>query len=214
MKFRVAAALVLVVACAGLVFGVRKYRGSGEGSPIVVPAAPTAKTRGNPQADVRIIEHIDYQCMACRQASLKLKELMVKHPDRIYLEVRFYPIGTHRHGLKSAVWAECAADQGKFWEFHERLFETQIWWGTLEDPRTAFLGFARALGLDMARIETCVTAEDTAARIRSGLAEAQAIGIRSTPTFLINGRMVVGSFELSKALAAYFPDEAADAPKP
>lgn len=194
--------------CVGAVLGVRAYQARKSPVAETPAAALLATAKGDPRAEVRIVEYIDYQCMACGKASKRLRALMDRHPGKVYLEVRFFPLNMHRHGLASAVLARCAAEQGKFWELHERLFETQMWWGGLDDTASAFLGFGRALGLDVPRLEACVASEETKSKVRAGLAEAQALGVRSTPTFLINGKMVVGIFELPKALAEHFPDEA------
>lgn len=202
-------AIVTVVAlCAGAVFGVRAYQALKNPAAQAPAAALPAMAKGNPRAEVRIVEYIDYQCMACQKASKHIRGLMDRHPGKIYLEVRFFPLSMHRHGFASAVLAQCAAEQGKFWELHERLFETQLWWGGLDDPASAFLGFGRTLGLDITRLEACIASETAKAKVEAGRAEAQALGVRSTPTFLVNGKMVVGIFELPKALAEYFPDEA------
>ena len=89
--------------------------------------------------------------------------------------------------------AECAADQGKFWEYHDLLFERQNGENQGAFSKDNLVGFGRELGLDMVRFEPCVREDKTLARVREDTSEGQGFGVRGTPTFFVNGQPLVGA---------------------
>lgn len=89
--------------------------------------------------------------------------------------------------------AECAADQGKFWQYHDVLFEKQQGENQGTFNKDKLVGFARDLGLDMAQFEPCLNGDKTLQRVQADTNEAQQYGVRGTPTFFINGRPLVGA---------------------
>jgi protein-disulfide isomerase len=85
--------------------------------------------KGNPDADVELVEYSDFQCPACSAMYPVVKELMVEHGDKIRFEYRHFPIERiHPYAVQAAVAAEAAGQQGKFYEFHDLLFENQQTW--------------------------------------------------------------------------------------
>jgi protein-disulfide isomerase len=89
--------------------------------------------------------------------------------------------------------AECAAEQGKFWEFHDMLFSRQNGENQGAFNKDKLSGFAKEMGLDMAKFEPCLTNDETLARVQGDTQEGQAAGVRGTPTFFINGQPLVGA---------------------
>jgi protein-disulfide isomerase len=98
---------------------------------------------------------------------------------------------------QESVWAaqaaECAADQGKFWEYHNLLFERQQGENQGAFNKDNLIGFGKELGLDMVRFEPCVREDQTLARVQEDTSEGQGYGVRGTPTFFINGQALVGA---------------------
>jgi protein-disulfide isomerase len=98
---------------------------------------------------------------------------------------------------QESVWAaqaaECAADQGKFWEYHNLLFERQKGENQGAFNKDNLIAFGKELGLDMVRFEPCVREDQTLARVQEDTSEGQGYGVRGTPTFFINGQALVGA---------------------
>ncbi len=160
------------------------------------------RSRGNPGAPVWVVEYIDYQCGACLKAYFDIGDFFFTYPSKIYLQARSYPLDAHKHGLKSALYAECAARQNKFWKLHEALFEHQAEWSKLEDPSVPFHEYAKSAGMDLKRLDACVEDPKVKEKIVADKTAASALGISSTPTFFINGKMVVGVPLLHEAMDA------------
>jgi len=101
-----------------------------------------------------------------------------------------------------SVWAaqaaECAADQDKFWAYHDLLFSRQAGENQGAFTKDKLLTMAEELKLDMKRFEPCLRTDQTLARVNSDAQEARKLGVRGTPTFVINGRMVVGALPLQE----------------
>ena len=86
----------------------------------------TAKPiEGNPDAMVRIVEFSDFQCPFCARAYPTMKALLEKYGDKVSLEYRHYPLSFHPYAQKAAEASECAGEQGKFWEMHDKMFSLQ-----------------------------------------------------------------------------------------
>jgi protein-disulfide isomerase len=108
--------------------------------------------------------------------------------------------------------AGCAADQNKFWEMHDRIFQGQNEWNgeATSNPKKVLAGYARALGLDMKTWEQCFDDRKHMPRIQASMAEGNRLRVGSTPTFIVNGKMMASSisYDALKAMV----DSAAPAP--
>ena len=147
---------------------------------------------GPEDAPVVIIEFSDYQCYYCGLfARETLHPLLNLYGDQIrfvYRDFVFYgPVS-----LQAAISAECAAEQGAFWPYHDRLFEQQ---NNLNAE--LFFALAKELDLDMQAFARCVDDPAVAGEVKADTADGQALGVRGTPTFYINGRVLVGAQPLN-----------------
>lgn len=194
---------VIVVACVGIIYILRAFPGLW---PLRTAAdvAALSHSKGNPKASIKITEFADFQCPACAEGAKYLKELIKQHPQAVYLEMKYFPLQMHQHAYLSARYAECAARQGRFWPFHDHLFERQANWKKLTDPQPAFEVIAEDVHLDPVQLKDCLADPAINAFIDKNKAEGQALGVRSTPTYYVNGKMVVGAkplqLELDKLL--------------
>lgn len=152
-------------------------------SPIVEIEVLGYPFQGPEVADVTLVIFADYQCPHCKMESAELKKLMAKYSDKVKLVYRDFPINNSGISTKVAEGAECAFQQGKFWEYHDMAFELQAGLSN-ESP----VEFAEALELDVAKFKTCQDDPATAKRVAASKAEAMALGINSTPTVFLNGR--------------------------
>lgn len=157
---------------------------------ITPPHAPvlTIKTEGYPfkgaeNASVTLIIFADYQCPHCKMESAELKKLMAKYGDKVKMVYRDFPINKSGISTKVAEGAECAFQQGKFWEYHDMAFELQA--GLDKNSPN---DFAEALELDTKKFAQCLSDPATARRIEDSKAEAMMLHVTATPTVFINGR--------------------------
>lgn len=165
------------------------------------------RSKGNSKADLWILEYFDFQCPSCRNASESLKTYIKLHPDRIYLQVRYFPLDGHPHGWAGAIWGECAWQQGKFWKFFDLLYERQEDWTSLTDVREKFEAYSKELKLNVDAMRACVEDPKTREKILKEKEEARTLGVQSTPTFFVNGTMLVGPKPIEDYLEGYFKDE-------
>lgn len=138
---------------------------------------------GNADAKVRIVEFSDFQCPACGAAEPAVRQILAEFRDRVKLTYRHFPISSlHPYAQKAAEASECAAEQGKFWEMHGKLFANQQ--SLKQDD---LKGYAADLGLDTSKFNQCLASGKMGPVVASDLSYGLSIGINSTPTFFING---------------------------
>ena len=172
-----------------------------------------ARAKGNPQARVQVVEFIDFECPACAHGAKLLKEYLSKHPEDIHVQVKYFPLtGHHRHAMPSALYSECAGRQGKFWEFDDLVIAAQSQWSPLISAEPLFDEFARQTGLDMDKLKTCIASPDVSKMIMDERSVGASLGIKSTPTYFINNKMVVGTQSLTDAMNTYFPSQSVPSP--
>lgn len=151
---------------------------------LVVPVAPV---KGPRDAPITIVEFSDFQCPFCAQAQTVLKEVFRAYPNEVKLVYRHFPLERHAQARLAAEAAECGAQQGKFWEYHDRVFA-----GASELSAAHLRTVAEALGLDHQAFSTCLETGGSRARVSEDLEDGRRAGVTATPTFFINGRMVEG----------------------
>lgn len=159
------------------------------------------RSKGRPDAPVTIYEMADFQCPACRTFALETMPLL----DREYVrtgKVRFVfihlPITQiHANAVAAAEVAMCAARQGKFWEMHDALFLRQPVWAPLREPGPYLLALADSAGVDGRALTGCVTSGVTRNEIEADAQRAARSGARSTPTFYIEGGLLVGAWPVN-----------------
>ena len=187
---------VIVVAVAGSVIAIDMWQNNNT-SPFddFIPE----RSKGVEAAPVKIVEFIDFQCSHCKEGAGVLKELMALHQDKIRLTMKYYPLGQLNSSM-SAYYAECAARQGKFWAMHDALLETQDEWRSIIRVKPLFDRLATEAGLDQAALDACVESNKTKKTVAKDRALGDSYQVRSTPSYFLNGEMVVGVHSLKKKL--------------
>jgi protein-disulfide isomerase len=149
-------------------------------------------TLGSAKAPVTLVEFSDFQCSFCRKfwadTLPKLKASYVKQGQVRFIYRHFAILG--KFSEQAAMAADCAGEQGKFWEYHDRLFANQ---GGLAFTQSKLEQYARALGLKAANFNRCLTSEKYRKKIEGETAVAASLGARGTPTFFVNGQLMVGA---------------------
>jgi protein-disulfide isomerase/rhodanese-related sulfurtransferase len=149
---------------------------------------PDSHFFGNPNAKVTIVEFGDFRCPACRQAEQSAKKIREKFGDQIRFAFREFPlVNVHAESEKAAEAAECAGQQGKFWQAVDMFYDHQ---DDLSLP--AINRYAGEMGLDSAKFVACLQKGEMASRVNQDLQDGQALGVHATPTFFVDGRVIVG----------------------
>ena len=151
--------------------------------------------KGSPDAKVSVVEYSDFQCSYCASIAPKLSPLLSDYEGRVRIFYKQFPLPSiHPWAELASAASLCVYDQGndKFWEFHDEVFASQKEIGAGE-AAGRFSEIAGGLGVDMAKYDECVGSEETKRRVASDVEEGEAIGVRATPTFVVNGVVVPGA---------------------
>ena len=156
--------------------------------PILPVSADDDPTMGPANAPVTIVEFSDFQCPYCKLSLPTIKEILAKYPGKVRVVYRDYPAPNHPHAQRAAEAAQCAGDQGKFWEYHDSLFDRQA-------PGTGwnFIELAKEIGLNQDALAACLNTGLYRKEVAKDLRDGFKLGVISTPTFFINGRPLVGA---------------------
>lgn len=199
----VIAVVVIIIA----VIGAAYYRNSVQSERIVTNSnsnkstanaenliRPDSYILGSTDAPVTLVEFYDPECESCAAFHPVVKKIMKDYQGKIRLVARYMPL--HPNSLSAVTFTEAAGEQGKYWEAQEILFQKQFEWGTKHGPQTAppadinalFKKYAAELGLDMDKMNAAFAENRFNAKTQRDLKDGQALGVRQTPTFFVNGR--------------------------
>ncbi len=162
---------------------------------VKVALRPDDPARGKEGARVTVVEFSDFQCPFCSRAVPAVNEVEREFKDDVRVVWKHLPLAFHPNAMPAALAAEAARQQGKFWEMHDRLFAGQQ---ALSDA--AYVQLAKELGLDLARFEAARRDPAARQRVEEDARGAAAAGVTGTPTFVVNGEVVVGSTGLKDAI--------------
>lgn len=166
---------------------------------------------GDENAEITLIEFTDYQCPFCqRHFNDTYGQIKSQYIDtgKVKLVVRDYPLSFHPHAQKAAEASECAADQDKFWEMHDMLFQNGAAWSNLPDAVPTFKQYAADLGLDTGEFDSCLDGGTHAGEVAKDMADGSTAGISGTPGFWILGpddqsQQISGAYPFASFQAAF-----------
>ena len=150
----------------------------------------TAKVSGPPDAKVQLVVFSDFQCHFCTELSSVLKRVRGEFPNDVLLAYRYFPVESHERAMPAAVAAECAAEQGAFWKYHDELYA-----GRVDLSDSALASIASKLGLDQQRFLECQHSGRARAVVEASRADAIANGLEGTPALFLNGKMIGGMID-------------------
>lgn len=183
-------AVLFVIALFAFTALTAKPNSPSAGTPVQV-SIEGAAVEGSPNAKVTILEFSDFECPFCSKFYLQtlpqIREQYVK-TGKVKFAYMHFPLGMHAYAQKAAEAAECAGEQGKFWPMHDWMYENP---DKLAVP--SLKAEAASLGLDTAKFDSCLDSGKYEAKVKSHVQAGQEYGIRGTPSFFINGRMIVGA---------------------
>lgn len=147
--------------------------------------------KGPETAPVTIVEFSDFQCPACRAAQPLVAQLLTQFPEDVSLVYRHFPLDAiHRNARLAAQAAEAASEYGKFWEYHDLLFENQLAWQDItnrEELFAIFAEYAEQLAIDKTEFIAKIESDAVIERVQTDTAVAVQLGVSATPTFYVNG---------------------------
>ena len=150
---------------------------------------------GNEDAPVTMIEYSDFQCPFCGKFARETEPALIKkyvEDGTLRIEWRDFPY-LGQESVNAALAARAAEAQGKFWEYHDLLYENQGSGNSGAFSDENLTGFAEELGLDAERFESDLRSEENAAAVAEDFRQGQGQGISGTPTFVVNGHTLVGA---------------------
>lgn len=166
--------------------------------PVIEVPADASPSRGSADAQVTIVEFSDFECGHCADFHQSLDDLLHSRGQNVRVVFRHFPLDStcnpavptrmHPQACLAAMAAECAGEQGKFWQYHNLLFENQK-----QLDRQFLIAYAERLGLDVARFTTCLSSDAARARVERDAKQGTQLGVESTPTVFINGRTIKGA---------------------
>jgi len=163
--------------------------------------------RGDIGAEVTVIEFTDFQCPFCerhvRNTQPTLDETFVD-TGQVRWVFKHFPLNIHAQAVDAGIAAECAAEQSKFWEMHDKLFSEMSSW-SISEPDTVFIEMADELDLDTDAFETCLDDEEIATRVDSDVTDGRPF-VQGTPTFIVmageDGRIIPGALSVDQFVDA------------
>ena len=172
----------------GPVSGAAAASGTATPAPVEVRIAGRP-ARGPADAEVTMVEFVDFECPFCGSyARETLPRIESEYGDRIRYVSRHFPLTIHANADAAARAAECAFEQGSYWQYHRLLFADQE---SLDEH--GLTAAARRIGLDLGEFDRCRESAQTRAAVEQDLADGRSYGVTGTPTFFINGVLVRGA---------------------
>ncbi len=157
--------------------------------PVDLSASATTGIKGTKGAKVQLVEFADFQCPYCTRAAETVAELVKKYGDKVEFSYRSFPLRQiHPQAQRASEIAQCANEQGKFWEVHDALYANQ----SSLDEQSA-IGHAVAVGVDQAKLTECLSAGRGATQVDDDFKKGEEAGVEGTPSFFINGRKYEGN---------------------
>jgi protein-disulfide isomerase len=160
--------------------------------PVVEVGDGGRPAKGPANAPVTIIEFSDYECPYCKRAEETIQQVLRTYGDKVRLVYRDYPLPFHANARPASEAAACAEDQGKFWEYHEKL------WAAPDLGEATLKKIAGEVGLEQAKFDKCLSSKQFAAKVDQDVQDASKVGVNGTPAFFINGRMISGAQPFEK----------------
>ena len=159
--------------------------------PTVTEVTAGDRIKGNPDAALTLVKFSDFQCPACRAQHNSIKQIWPAIKGSVRFVYRHFPLtNIHPHAVQAARYSEAAGKQGKFWELHDLFFERQRQWTSSKDITPVFDGYAKELGLDVARLKADADSQEVRNKVALDAQSARSARAASTPTLFLNGKLL------------------------
>jgi len=197
--------IVIILIAASLIFVVKAKRTtpttSNNEQPAVqvIPIDMTDNIFGDLKAPVQIIVYSDFECPFCSKFAETMKKVEENFKDKVAITFRHYFLPAHTQAEPAAEASECAAEQGKFWEMHDKLFADNVA-GSMSIEQ--YKKDAVDLGLNQEQFNQCLDSDKYAEKINQQKAEGNKAGVIGTPTIFVNGNIYPGAYPFEDFIAS------------
>lgn len=180
--------IITILAVVAIVGGAIALSGGGDEG---TAGAVSNNFYGQENGVITVTEYADFQCPACGGFYPVIKQVKEEFKDQIRFEFMHFPlVQIHPNAMPAHRAAQAAANQGKFWEMHDKLYEQQQSWSSSSTPANVFEQYAREIGLDMDQYSAEVNGSDILGVINADIEAGKNLGVNSTPSFFIDGEAV------------------------
>jgi protein-disulfide isomerase len=155
------------------------YMAGGVSQGSYLPATSSAK--------LTLVEFGDYECPACIEYHPFVKQILSEFSGQVNYVFRNYPLSQHANAPVSAYAAEAAGLQGKYWQMHDKIYESTGEWVASSDAKSIFIGYAGVLGLDVKKFTSDIDSDTVKGKVQSDMNDGNLVKLDATPTFYING---------------------------
>lgn len=211
-RFYMALAAIAVIGAGAMIAA----RGGGSSGPTDVGPLPVSGGEefqgyqmGSDSAPVDIVEYGDFQCGACATFAIlhapDVKRRLVE-TGRARFVFRDFPLAMHPNAPLAHHAAACAAEQGRFWPMHDQLYFNQGRWANDRRPERVIERLAETVGLDMGQYDDCMDSGRYRQRIEASRQRGIELGVGSTPSFIVGGKMLAGTRNAAEAIEALVRD--------
>lgn len=143
---------------------------------------------------VQLVEFGDYQCPSCGAAHPITQKILQDFAGKVTFVFRNFPLETiHKNAMVAAKYAQASSKQNKFWEMHNKLYESQEEWSDLADPKDKFAEYAKELGMNADQLKKDAAEQTVADYIQRDIDDGTSLGVTGTPTFFVNGKQVANN---------------------
>lgn len=156
-----------------------QYITSGYANEKYLPASESAK--------VTLVEFGDYECPACGVYHPFIKQLLTEFSGKVNFVFRNFPLTQHSNAQISSQAVEAAALQNKYWEMHDKVYETQASWSSSTNAKDIFIGYATELGMDVNKYKTDMDSDTVKNKIKGDVTDGGLVNLNATPTYYVNG---------------------------
>lgn len=183
--------IILVVLVFGGIFAFTGNKSGDSGKGSSSSSKPTNHVEGKGKSGVKLVEYGDYQCPFCGQAYAPIKQAVSDLNDQIVFQFRNFPLtNLHKNAFAAARAAEAADMQGKFWQMHDALYESQAQWSESNSPSAFFNQLAQQIGLNVDKFKKDYASDAVNNRINADTAAGNKLKIQGTPGFFLDGHAV------------------------
>src|SRR5680860_660848 len=165
-----------------------------QGDVLDIPVSKDDNIRGNINAPITIVEYSDFQCPYCSRFHETMNQIFAEYPEDVRWVFKHFPLDS-RHPLarKTAEASECAAEQGKFWEFSDEVYTNQQ-----AISNDSLSTFAKNIGLNVSQFDSCVSSGKYSDKVEADYQEGIQFGVSGTPGDFINGKSLGGAVPYDK----------------
>ena len=178
--------IAVTIGVLGGVGGLLWQFGTEDAKPVEDIAGEMRHVRGS--GEVILVEFSDFQCPACQAVQEPLTQILDKYEGKVVFVYRYFPLNTiHKNAQIAAQAAEAAGRYDKFWQMHDKLFETQSEWEGIADPREMMVEYAQEIGIDKDKFASELESQEVRDGVNNDSLSATRYQLTGTPTFFING---------------------------